>query len=145
MNDKAQTARILKRTLHVQKKSADNKRSNVGGGKRGRGEPPAKRGGHWNERRSGGGNRGGRFDSNRFSGNTDVYGGGFGVDQRYDQRHGRYGDLEVEIEEVDLIVIASVEIQMCMEEALVWIKDMIKDMEDMVVEEEWILKVWLQK
>jgi len=92
-NDKAQTARILKRTLHVQQKSADNKRQNTGGGKRGRGEPPAKRGGHWNDRRSGGGNRGGRFDnSGRFSGNNDMYGGGFGMEPRYEPRHGgRYG------------------------------------------------------
>ena len=61
-SDKAQTTRILKRTLHVQQKNADNKRRDFHGGKRGRGEPPAKRGGgrggHWNDRdrRSGGRN-----------------------------------------------------------------------------------------
>jgi len=84
--DKAQTNRILKRTLHQQQKNADRRRDS--GGKRGRGgEPPAKRGGgggggQWNDRRSAG--SGGRFSSG--------YGGGnFGMEPRFGPRGGRQG------------------------------------------------------
>ncbi|XP_005095595.1 keratin, type I cytoskeletal 9 [Aplysia californica] len=80
--DKAQTTRILKRTLHLQQKSADNRRRDFGGGKRGRGEPPAKRGGgHWVDRRSGSG--GGRFGGG--------FGGGFGMEPGFGHRGGRGG------------------------------------------------------
>lgn len=62
-SDKAQTNRVLKRTLHQQQKNVDRGRGGSGG-KRGRGEPPAKRGGgrgQWQDRRPGGDQRFGGY------------------------------------------------------------------------------------
>jgi len=86
--DKAHTNRILKRTFQAQQqKNADNKRRDYGGAKRGRGEPPAKRGGggQWNDRRSGGSaGGGGRYQDPAYAGSRAPRGGyggaGYGMD-----------------------------------------------------------------